>query len=78
MMYPVFWSSATLPKSASQIYAAASDEFGVEQGRGGDEAREAGVWQIETEGVAVMYSVTTPPSSSTTSTPAAKSQSHLA
>src|SRR5512146_2089263 len=56
MMCPeVFDPAPTLPKSCSQVYAArAFDELGVEQWRGGDEAREAGIGQIEAEGVAVM------------------------
>src|SRR5262249_56578064 len=43
------------PPSASQVYAASAfDELGVQQWRGGDKAREAGIGQIEAEGVAVM------------------------
>ena len=55
-MFPkVLDPAPTLPKSASQIYAArALDELGMEQWRGGDEARETGVGQIEAESVAVM------------------------
>ena len=47
-MFPkVLDPAPTLPKSASQVYAArALDELGVEQWRGGDEAREALVRQV--------------------------------
>src|SRR5512132_1618706 len=56
MMCPVFLIPRRLcRKSASQVYAArAFDELGVQQWRGGDEAREAGVGQIEAESMAVM------------------------
>src|SRR5262245_20205829 len=56
MMYPVFLiDRRLLPKSASKVYAARTfDELGVQQWRGGDKAREAGIGQIEAEGVAVM------------------------